>query len=276
MIAVVGAVAVDLIAARTNFQTNTSNPAEIAMSCGGVGYRIFHALIAPKCLISAVGADPLGAWLRRQLVRDGDICLQSSQTLPTARYLAFMQGGRLLVAAADMRVIEEGLTYESVRRHLSRRRQPRYLVAESNLSPPLLRSLFAGYADRARLVYECVSVEKTVRHADALAGLYLLAGNREEVAAFAAGRERLEEIMEERKIEHILETRGGEGARLYSLGGERRDFRVGPELAAADTTGAGDRLLAELLNRLGEEGTPAAVLPAAMRRVAEAIKEKSL
>jgi sugar/nucleoside kinase (ribokinase family) len=273
MIAVVGAAAVDLIAARPEFLSNSSNPAEISTACGGVGYRIFRALTGPKCFISAVGSDAPGAWLRRQLARSGDIRLLPVKTLPTACYLAFMESGRLLVAAADMRVVEEGLTRESVLRHLAGRR-PRRLVVEGNLSVPLLQALLEDYAGRA--VFACVSVEKTLRHAPSLTRLYLLAGNQEEVAAFSGGSARLEELMEARKIEHILETRGGDGAILYGRGGARREFRVGPALSAADTTGAGDRLLAELLNRLDSESAPAAVLPEAMRRVAEAIKEGSL
>jgi sugar/nucleoside kinase (ribokinase family) len=278
MIAVIGAAAVDMVAARADFRTGTSNPAELSMVCGGVGYRVFRALDAPKCLISAVGTDALGTWLRRQMIRDGDIRLQSSRTLPTARYLAFMAAGKLLVAASDMRVIEQTLTCESVKSHLSRCRRLRFLVMEGNLSASLLPSLRSDQAGHTRLVFECVSVEKTLRHAAVLSGLYLLAGNREEVAAFAGGRKRrrLERLMREREIEYILETRGGEGASLYSRTEARQDFRVGPALPAVDTTGAGDRLLAELLNRLKGPAGPAAVLPAAMRRVAAAIKEKAL
>lgn len=281
MIAVIGAAAVDMVAARANFRTGTSNPAELSMVCGGVGYRVFRALDAPKCFISAVGTDALGTWLRRQMIRDGDIRLQSSRTLPTARYLAFMAAGKLLVAASDMRVIEQALTCESVKSHLSRCRQLRFLVMEGNLSSsllPSLRSLLSDQAGHTRLVFECVSVEKTLRHAAVLSGLYLLAGNREEVAAFAGGRKRrrLERLMREREIEYILETRGSEGASLYSRTEARQDFRVGPALPAVDTTGAGDRLLAELLNRLKGPAGPATVLQAAMRRVAETIKEKAL
>jgi sugar/nucleoside kinase (ribokinase family) len=286
MITVVGAAAVDLVAVRGKFHTGTSNPADINMTCGGVGYRIFRALTTPRCFISTVGADPLGTWLCHRLAREGDICLHSSKSLPTARYLAFMEAGRLLVGASDMRVIEEGLTWESVRRHLTRRKPPRFLVAEGNLSPALIGGLLADYASKTRVVFECVSVAKTLRHAGVLRKLYLLAGNREELSAFAGGagapaaggshRTRLRRLMDEREISFVLETRGGKGARLYSRDAALEDFPAGQELAAADTTGAGDRLLAELLNRLYGGAAPGQVLAEAMEQVAAAIEERTL
>ena len=268
----------DLVAARADFQTGTSNPAEVSMLCGGVGYRIFRALDSPKCFISAVGTDALGTWLRRQLIRDGEVRLQSSKTLPTARYLAFMAAGRLLVAASDMRVIEQALTYESVRSDLARRRQLRFLVVEGNLSSALLHSLLSDQAANTRRVFECVSVEKTLRHAAVLSGLYLLAGNREEVAAFAGGhkRGRLERLMREREIEHILETRGGEGASLYSRTEARKDFRVGPALPAGDTTGAGDRLLSAFLETVDREAETGDALRQAVESVERGIEEGNL
>ncbi len=70
MIVVVGAAAVDLIARRERFLAGTSNPAAIRWAPGGVGYRIWRRLPAPRLLLSAVGDDPAGRWLEKRIGKE--------------------------------------------------------------------------------------------------------------------------------------------------------------------------------------------------------------
>jgi len=59
MVFVVGAVAIDMVAVRERFLDGTSNPSDIRMGLGGVGYRVFSNLDCPRRFITALAADPV-------------------------------------------------------------------------------------------------------------------------------------------------------------------------------------------------------------------------
>jgi sugar/nucleoside kinase (ribokinase family) len=300
MTVVVGAAAVDLVARRERFRAETSNPASIGWSAGGVGHRIWRRLPPPKLLLSAVGDDPAGRWLeerigaeaRRSAGRAEAILLRSPRQA-TAIYCALMQSGRLLYGAADMAVIERGLSPARLRPHLPRLGRGDLLVLEANLSPALVDALLRRYAGLTRVVFEAVSVEKLLRHEPRLRDLYLLSLNDEEQRALrgqirpqSRGQEWVGPFLAERRIAHLLEPRGKRGVRLHALAadGRYRVTRFFPArvVRAGDSTGAGDRLLAAVLARIASPagrsraGGIAAALPAAMREVEEALEKGDL
>jgi sugar/nucleoside kinase (ribokinase family) len=84
--------------------------------------------------------------------------------------------------------------------------------------------------------------------------------------------------MAERRIAHLLVSRGDRGVRLHTLTAEGSVRRVeqAPRhvLAVRDTTGAGDRLLAAVLERADREPSLAATLPGALDAVSRALKER--
>jgi sugar/nucleoside kinase (ribokinase family) len=292
MTVVVGALALDVVACRKRFLPGTSNPADIHWAAGGVGFRIWRSLPAPKLLITAVGEDPAGRWLAGQLRSSGGKPLPGLLVLrrqPTACYCALMQAGRLLYGAADMRVIERGLTWKRVAPLLPALGPHDLLVLEANLAAPLVKALVRRFGRRARAVFEGVSVEKLLRHAPNLRDLFLLCTNEDELEALRAcsapgcrkgGSGWVGAFMRSRRIDHWLVGRGRRGARLYSLSREGRLGLISqaPErvLRASDTTGAGDRLLAAVLARLVRGGSTEQALPAAMREVEKAIEEGRL
>jgi ATP-dependent Clp protease ATP-binding subunit ClpA len=67
MIMVVGAVGIDMVAMRERFLDGTSNPSDIRVGLGGVGYRIFSNLDAPRRYVTALAADPITRWAREAL-----------------------------------------------------------------------------------------------------------------------------------------------------------------------------------------------------------------
>jgi sugar/nucleoside kinase (ribokinase family) len=310
MVVVVGALALDVVACRERFLPGTSNPADIRWAPGGVGFRIWRRLPAPKLLLTAVGDDPAGRWLEQRLTpgswsagngggkgrpeecgaaRRLDAVILRLPQYHTACYSAFMESGRLLYGAADMRVIERGLTWKRVASLLPALGPHDLLTLEANLAAPLVKALIRRFGRRARAVFEGVSVEKLLRHEPNLRDLYLLCTNEDELKALRArsapasrrsGSGWLEAFMGSRRIEHWLVGRGRRGARLYSLGrgGRMGVINQAPTcvVRAPDTTGAGDRLLAAVLARLGRGGSPEKVLPAAMREVEKAIEEGRL
>ncbi len=298
MVVVIGALALDVVACRRRFLPATSNPSDIRWAPGGVGYRIWRRLAAPKLLITAVGEDPAGRWLAERLrsargagragAGGAGVRLLALPKQPTACYTALMQDGRLLYGAADIRIIERGLTWRRVAPLLPGLGTRDLMVLEANLAPELVSRLIRRFGGRTRLVFESVSIEKLLRHRESLRDLYLLSANREELAALRArlgcptgrGEGWLRAFLEERRIAHLLEGRGRLGVRLHTLsaGGRMRvaEQKAAHVVSAPDTTGAGDLLLAALLARLGRGGSPEAALPAAARQVEKAIEEGRL
>jgi sugar/nucleoside kinase (ribokinase family) len=251
MVWVVGAVAIDLIAMRERFLDGTSNPSDIRLGLGGVGYRIFSSLATPRRFITALASDPISLWARQALEADGDVAIQTvkGRDAGPPLYLALMESGSLKVAASDFRIVEQALTPDFVSRQIGKTTPADFLVLDGNLSPSLLAGLVDRYADTARVVFEPVSVEKSRRHLPALRRLFLTTPTTEELEAFGAADPL--RFMAEREIANLLVTRGSEGVLLYSEG-RRTELPPRVVVKARDSTGAGDQLLAFLLTSLHE------------------------
>jgi sugar/nucleoside kinase (ribokinase family) len=275
MVWVVGAVAIDMIAVRERFLEGTSNPSDIRCSLGGVGYRVFSSLEAPRRFITALADDPISRWAREALEADGDVAVQqvrgSSSGPPL--YLALMESGSLKVAASDFRIVEEALSADFVESRIGDAGPSDFLVLDANLAPGLLARLAARYASRTRVVFEPVSVEKAMRHVPALRGLFLMTPTEEEAEAIASGD--LPRFLAERGIAAALVTRGSAGLTLYRAGGS---VPIPPSkvVPAQDTTGAGDLLLALVLSRLHAGEDLESSVRSSMRVVEQRIEKGEL
>jgi sugar/nucleoside kinase (ribokinase family) len=303
MICIVGALAVDLLIQKDRFLKGTSNPASIRFHPGGVGYRIYSHLECPKMLFTALGTDGFGKWLIENMTQPQWVNPIFLDQYPTACYCALMQSGELLYGAADMAVIEQGLSWARLRARLPELGAKDFLVLEANLAPELVRSLIRHAGTRTRVVFESVSVEKLLRHAENLRNLHLLSGNEAEARALgewlAAGRASrsdgwVQEFLAQRNIEQLLVTRGRRGVRLYQrnsgggLGnggdpgsrgaGARRPIDIAPGrfIETADTTGAGDTLVSAYLEALDREADTAGALRRAVESVERSIEEGTL
>jgi sugar/nucleoside kinase (ribokinase family) len=272
MVIVVGALAIDLVAVRERFLDGTSNPSDIRMGLGGVGYRVFSNLEVPRRFITALGADPISRWARDALEGDGDVVIQQVATGEAGPplYLALMESGNLKVAASDFRIVEESLSPAFVDAHVGEPGPGDFLVLDANLSPQLLERLVHRHALKTHLVFEPVSVEKARRHAASLRGIFLMTPTEEEIEALAPGD--VTAFMAERQIEAVLVTRGEKGACLYAHG-ERMELPPARVIESRDTSGAGDLLLASLLSRLHEGADLAAAVVSAMRSVEKRLLE---
>lgn len=280
MVIVVGAVSIDLIAVREKFLDGTSNPSDIRLGLGGVGWRIFCGLETPRRFITALARDPISRYARDAMREMEGVAVQEigDREARPPLYLALMESGSLKVAASDFRIVERSLDIRFVRRHAGRLSGDDFLVLDANLSPSLAASLVDEYAAVTRVVLEPVSVEKAARHAGAMHGLFLLTPTVEEREAIAPGGEdALVRFMRERNIAHVVVTRGKTGLSLYdrpdSPDGGRMDFAPGHLVATGDTTGAGDLLLASLLNGLHSGAPMRAAVRAAMDAVEDCLRE---
>ena len=274
VIYVIGSIAVDLVAQRSGYRRGTSNPAIIDVRVGGVGYNIYARLTSPRRLITAVADDALGGTLREEVARDPGIqALPSS--LPTAVYMALMDRGELLYGAADMAGIRGSLDAPGVLEALGELRPGDIVVLEANLSAPTTAQLLAAPPGGISRAFECVSVEKAREHGKSLRNLQVLSGTAEEIEAASAAREpgALLEFMRERRIDSVIQSRGAEGVTL-THDGTHLDVVPGCRVDCRDTTGAGDALMASLLDALaGGEGIEAAT-HTAVNAVVDFLKEE--
>ncbi len=272
MVFVVGAVGIDLVAVRERFLDGTSNPSDIRLGLGGVGYRIFTNLETPRRFVTALASDPVSRWARETLESDGDVSILEvgGKEARPPLYLALMESGSLKVAASDFRLVEQALTPSFVERAVGDPGPSDFLVLDANLSPRLLAGLVERYGRQTRIVFEPVSVEKAAQHRSALRGLFLLTPTTEELESLGVGD--VGRFLEDRGIQHLLLTRGAEGVRLFSGGssGGVIDFAPRTVVRAADTTGAGDLLLASLLNAL-HAGVD---MPAAVRAAMDVVEKR--
>jgi pseudouridine kinase len=283
MICIVGALAVDLLIYREQFRKGTSNPASIRFAPGGVGYRIYSHLDTPKMLFTALGSDLFGKWLVENMSQPQWVNPIFLDQYPTACYCALMQSGELLYGAADMSVIERGLSWARLRARLPDLGPRDYLVLEANLAPELVRGLIRHAGNKTRVVFESVSVEKLLRHAENLKNLYLLSGNEEEFRAlgdwFAARRSAgwVSEYLVQKQIEQFLVTRGRRGVRLWQRE-EPKPTDISPArvIETSDTTGAGDALMAAYLEAVAQGAEQPDALSQAVRSVETSIQEGTL
>jgi sugar/nucleoside kinase (ribokinase family) len=277
MVTVVGAVGIDLVAVKERFLEGTSNPSDIRLGLGGVGWRIFSSLEVPRRFITALGADPISRWAREALEADGDAVIQEARGRDSGPplYLALMESGSLKVGASDFRILEESLSPDFVERNIGAPGPTDFLVLDANLSPTLLEGLVRRFSRDTRIVFQSVSVEKAQRHARALRGIYLVTSNAAEMSVLAPGG--TPAWMNERGIAHVVVTRGDEGVTLFSgdptRGGSHVDIPGRPVAGARDTTGAGDLLTALVLNSLQQGADMEGAVRAAMRSVEERLEK---
>ena len=148
-ILVIGSMAVDLTCTLPNvssdsLQLHTSHPAKIHTSTGGVAHNVAlaasYASLSSVRLVTALGSDPEGAWLREYAQNAGlDVGFISGDT-GTARYVAIHDNqGELVTAAADMRIIE-GLHQSDLQREI-RRAKPKWIAFDGNLSSSSVKTI---------------------------------------------------------------------------------------------------------------------------------------
>jgi pseudouridylate synthase / pseudouridine kinase len=150
-IMVIGSMAVDLTCTlqSTSLKTmplQTSLPARIHTSAGGVAHNVAlaasYASSRPVRLVTSLGTDPEGSWLREYAQNIGlDVAFISGGGGETARYVAVHDSeGELVTAAADMRVIRE-FQDEDIHREI-KRGHPKFLAFDGNISPRTVNTIF--------------------------------------------------------------------------------------------------------------------------------------
>ncbi len=231
---------------------NTSNPARMNRSPGGVVRNIAHHLALlgiPVELLTVVGHDVDGDWLLDQCQSAGiglEHVLRCDAHTGTFASVTTPAGDLTIGAVTSETDIH--LHYQFLHERLAVIEGASIVIADCNLSTETLRELIrlcnvAGVP----LIVETVSIPKAIRLKEALPGkLFLVKPNREELAVF----ERDSHVRPEEKIshlhadgfEHVWLSRGAEGS-LFSDG--KQFFSLpAPKVQVVDVNGAGDASLA--------------------------------
>lgn len=231
---------------------NTSNPARMHRSPGGVVRNIAHHLSLlqiPVELITVLGDDVDGRWLSGQCEEVG-ISMKGTAWLdkPTGTFASIATPAGDLHIGAVSSETDVMLNTDFLQSRSEIILNASVVVADCNLSVNALKWLikFCNEND-VPLIVETVSVPKASRLRDALPGkLLLVKPNREELAVF----EKDSHVTPEEKITHlhmlgfknVWLSRGADGS-LFSDGAEVTSIPA-PRVQVKDVNGAGDALLA--------------------------------
>lgn len=181
---VAGSLAIDLScdyappegAKSTSPELQTSNPAAIKQSLGGVGHNV--AIVANRVgsavlFCSVLGDDlsgraALSALEKEGLSTDGIQTLPSSSGMRTAQYIAVNDAHKdLLVAMADMGIMElpvGQLNFDTSWESMIARTKPAWIVLDANWTPQVLSKWISlAKEHNARVAFEPVSTAKCQR-----------------------------------------------------------------------------------------------------------------
>ncbi|KAL7266985.1 hypothetical protein RUND412_010445 [Rhizina undulata] len=170
-ILVVGSIAVDVscdAASAKQPSLNTSNPAKITESLGGVGDNVALAAQyfgAAVRLVSCVGDDISGKWVLEQMKANGMDTrgIKVVEARSTARYVACNDSkGNLFTAAADMSIIED-MDREFLKEQIAGS-GAKWVCFDGNLSPERMKDVLKECKKSgAKVVFEPTSKEKSQR-----------------------------------------------------------------------------------------------------------------
>ena len=161
-IMVIGSMAVELnctvpTVSRTSMLQRTSHPSKMHASAGGVANNLALATSYSSSssvrLITSIGSDPEGAWLREYVQNVGlDVELISGEA-ETARQVAiYDKDGELAFASADMSIIE-GFKEADIRREI-RRGKPKFLAFDGYVSPTSVKTILEECGSETRGTYQ--------------------------------------------------------------------------------------------------------------------------
>ncbi|MGJ3264667.1 MAG: PfkB family carbohydrate kinase [Salinarimonas sp.] len=259
---------------RRPIRLGTSNPAGAGVSHGGVARNVAESLArlgAPVALASVVGADAAGAEIAAALAALGaDVTgIERVADATTAEYVA-VHGldGALHAGLAAMDVLAR-LDAGFVARAAPALARSGLVFADANCGADALATLVARARGAPwRLALDAVSVAKSARLPEDLAGVAVLFCARDEAEALVGAGlppADLARALVARGAAAAVVTLGADGLVVADAAGATH--RPAPPADVVDVTGAGDALIAGTLHRLAA-GAPLAEALAAGQALA--------
>jgi pseudouridine kinase len=242
----------------TALRPNDSTPGEIHCTPGGVARNVSENLArlgVSVGLISVVGDDVFGQRLCEATLHAG-VNLAALHTLVGQRTASYMSlhgpGGDMSVAVNDMAILQ-ALTPAVLQPHSDCLQAASVVVLDCNLSDPTLAWLLQKDAKIPAFV-DAVSVAKCTRLGPLLPHIHTLKVNRIEAQkltglpansvqeATAAAR-----YLHDQGVANVVVSLGAQGVCWCDASGEVGHWAATPHLSVVNTTGAGDALLAGLV-----------------------------
>lgn len=251
----------ETITATGPIRSGTSNPCEIATSCGGVAFNVavgLGCLGHPVALCAPIGHDGDGERLRQRAAEAnvaGD-CLITRTERPTGRYVAALDpSGNLTYGFADTRLCET-LNPGDLEPIIANRRDDRVWFIDTNLPEPVLSMLAARCPPQTCLIADSVSVAKAPRAACLVGRVTILRTNRAEAEAIlerpGVPLVSLARALADRMAASIVLTDGAHGTVVVAGSGERAPAWLvpAPSVTTVDVTGAGDAATVGMIHGL--------------------------
>ncbi|MCD1146629.1 winged helix-turn-helix transcriptional regulator [Peptoniphilus sp. KCTC 25270] len=257
-VVVVGGANVDIVGkSHAPMLMDDSNPGEITMSAGGVGFNIASNLSSMKVMTELI--VPYGGDARSQyILREKNKFLQMTHSLQfpeetTGTYLVLMdQQGEMLSGINDMSITNK-ITPKLLHSKINFLNEASVAVFEANLSKKTLEFLVENV--KALKVVDAVSSAKAPRLADCLDKIDVLKCNQHEASVLAgvsissnsdiikAGR-----VLREKGVGTVVITAGSDGA--FILREEESYHFYSKNLNIVNVTGAGDAFCAIMVHGL--------------------------
>ena len=258
---VIGAAGKDIIGRlKSDFQMDTSNPAKIRVSFGGIARNVAENLARlgqPVILLSVVGDDDRGDRLLTQARQAGvivDHVLRTSEH-PTGTYVGIISAnGQFQSAIDDMRAIN-CLSVDYIQQHAQLFKEASMLFVDMNVPKDVLKTAFA-LARRANLPIcaDPTSFALASRLKPYLKHLLLMTPNANEAALLCNETEKITNRRQAMKAAKYLVGAGvkivvitlGEQGLCYATS-ETSGFIPANKTEILDPTGAGDALTATII-----------------------------
>ncbi|REJ84851.1 MAG: hypothetical protein DWQ44_08465 [Bacteroidetes bacterium] len=232
---------------------NTSNPAAMSKSPGGVARNIAHHLSLLGCkvtLITCEADDAEGKWLKEINASAGidtSLSCRESKTGVYASIHDHLGNFHIGVVSSD---VEDKLNAEFLSGVLSRISEADLLIADCNLSVDSLKSLLDISEKRKwPVILDTVSVSKASRIISALpASVLMIKPNEDEFRQFATESEsfyhedEIFEFLHRKGVKNVWLSRG-ENDSILSIGSDSFSLSA-PSANIIDTNGAGDAAVA--------------------------------
>ncbi|MGQ0711523.1 MAG: PfkB family carbohydrate kinase [Rhodoferax sp.] len=258
-IAVIGGANLDIVAQTSApLVAGDSNPGQVITTPGGVGRNVAHNLAAlgqRVALFSVVGDDAFGRSVLQATAAAG-VDVRACQNLAGSRsstYLAVHgHDGDLALAVNDMGLLQR-LDGPCVQGWQAALQAAAAWVLEANLYPEALQALFHIPGQRP-VMADAVSAAKCERLRPWLGRLHTLKANRLEAAVLSglpvqslAEAQRACQALLAQGVQQVVLSLGADGCCWASAGGGSGHCAA-PAVAVVNTSGAGDALLAGLVD----------------------------
>jgi pseudouridine kinase len=245
----IGAALVDeLFHATGELLLATTTDATVTKTAGGVSRNIAHQLAllgVPVQLITAVGNDSDGDWLKRVCISAG-VKLDATITRNglSGKYTGILSADGSLYTAFLTNAANHLITPQHLEKHIELLKTASYLLADANINVDTAEWLLTFSNETGiPFVIEPVSVPPARKYKEVnLSGLHLITPNEDELPVLCSEKafftqQQVEELLN-RGVQNIWLHNGKHGSALYNK--EKSISLNAPSIDVVDCTGAGD------------------------------------